>query len=62
MDPEPLCTRCLSLVGPPGVTILEVADIPGAPLRVHIELISASSVARAAVMLPREGSSRRRAR
>ena len=38
MNTEPICTRCLSLVGLPGVTILDVEDIPGAPLRVHIEL------------------------
>lgn len=38
MNPEPICTRCLSLVGLPGITILDVQDVANAPLRVHIEL------------------------
>ena len=39
MKPETICTRCVSLLGLPGVTILDVEDVPGAPLRVHIEVI-----------------------
>ena len=39
MKPETSCTPCVSLLGRPGVTILGVEDGPGAPLRVHIEVI-----------------------
>ena len=38
MNPETICNRCLSLVGLPDVVILDVEDVAGAPLRVHVEL------------------------
>ena len=39
MNPETICNLCVSLVGLPDVTILDVEDVPGAALRVHMELI-----------------------
>ena len=38
MSPQPICNRCVSLVGLPNVVILDVEDVPGAALRVHVEL------------------------
>ena len=38
MTPETICNRCVSLVGLPDVVILDVEDVPGAALRVHVEL------------------------
>ena len=38
MESENTCRRCLSLVGLPDVVILDVEDVPGAALRVHVEL------------------------
>ena len=38
MNSETICHRCLSLVGLPDVVILDVEDLPGAALRVHVEL------------------------
>jgi transposase len=35
---ETICYRCVSLVGLPDVVILDVEDVPGAALRVHVEL------------------------
>ena len=38
MNPETICNRCVTLVGLPDVVILDVVDVPGAALRVHVEL------------------------
>jgi transposase len=38
VNPETICNRCLSLVGLADVVILDVEDVAGAPLRVHVEL------------------------
>ena len=38
MTPETICNRCVSLVGLPDIVILDVEDVPGAALRVHVEL------------------------
>jgi hypothetical protein len=35
---ETICYRCVSLVGLPDVVILDVEDVPGGALRVHVEL------------------------
>ena len=39
MDHQTICNRCLSLVGLPDVVILDVEDVPGAALRVRVELV-----------------------
>ena len=38
MNPQTICNRCVSLVGLPDGVILDVEDVPGAALRVHVEL------------------------
>jgi transposase len=38
VNPQTICNRCVSLVGLPDVVILDVEDVPGAALRVHVEL------------------------
>ena len=38
VNPQTICNRCVSLVGLPDAAILDVEDIPGAALRVHVEL------------------------
>jgi hypothetical protein len=38
VNPKTICNRCVSLVGLPNVVILDVEDVSGAALRVHVEL------------------------
>ena len=38
MNPETICNRCVTLVALPDVVILDVVDVPGTALRVHVEL------------------------
>jgi transposase len=38
VTPKTICNRCLSLVGLPDITILDVEDVPDAALRVHVEM------------------------
>jgi len=38
VNPQTICNRCVALVGLPDVVILDVEDVPGAALRVHVEL------------------------
>ena len=49
MNPETICNRCVTLVGLPDVVILDVVDVPGAALRVHVELTDLDRAALPAV-------------